>query len=122
MLVTYQIAGSVNMKKNKTINVIEIDGRDARFQSGIERYLSILSKQMPEHVKTLRIIFYWSPEFKDIQIKQSPDEISVYHPLGYPGHVLFESVIAFISGRISQLENLIFKIKSLSIILDTRVK
>lgn len=109
MLVTYQIAGSVNMKKNKTINVIEIDGRDARFQSGIERYLSILSKQMPEHVKTLRIIFYWSPEFKDIQIKQSPDEISVYHPLGYPGHVLFESVIAFISGRISQLENLIFK-------------
>ncbi len=97
------------MKKKKIINVIEIDGRDARFQSGIERYVSILSSQMPEYVKVLRIIFYWSPEFKDIQIKQSAEEISVYHPLGYPGHILFDAVIAFVGARFSQMENIIFK-------------
>ncbi len=97
------------MKKNKIINVIEIDGRDARFQSGIERYLKIVNEQMPDYVKTLRIIFYWSPEFKDIRITQSDDEISVYHPMGYPGSSLFEAVIAYAGGRISQMENLIVK-------------
>ena len=97
------------MKKKKIINVIEIDGRDARFQSGIERYLSILSAQMPEHIKTTRIIFYWSPEFKDLTIKQNEDEISVYHPTGFPGVALFEAVIAYISPRLSQMENLIVK-------------
>ena len=97
------------MKKNKIINVIELDGRDARFQSGIERYLKIVADQMPEYVKTLRIIFYWSPEFKDISIKQSEDEISVYHPTGYPAATLFEAVIALVSARVSQMENLIIK-------------
>ena len=97
------------MKKKKIINVIEIDGRDARFQSGIERYLSILASQMPEHVKTTRIIFYWSPEFKELTIKQNGDEISVYHPTGFPGASLFEAVIAFIGPKISEMENLIIK-------------
>lgn len=97
------------MKKKSIINVIEIDGRDARFQSGIERYLSILSSAMPEHVKTTRIIFYWSPEFKELKIKQNGDEISVYHPTGFPGASLFEAVIAYIGPKIAQMENLIIK-------------
>lgn len=97
------------MKKKKIINVIEIDGRDARFQSGIERYLSILSAQMPDYIKTTRIIFYWSPEFKEISIKQNDDEISVYHPTGFPGAILFDTVLTFIGNRISQMENLIVK-------------
>lgn len=95
--------------KKTIINVIEIDGRDARFQTGIGRYFDVLASQMPDHIKTTRIIFYWSPEYNEIHITQTDDEISVRHPVGYPAQILFDAVIAFAGNRISQMQNLIIK-------------
>lgn len=95
--------------KKPIINVIEIDGRDARYQTGIGRYFDVLATQMPENIKTTRIIFYWSPDIKEIHITQNDDEISVRHPVGYPAQILFEAVIAFAGNRISQMQNLILK-------------
>ncbi|MDR1207124.1 MAG: glycosyltransferase family 4 protein [Rickettsiales bacterium] len=91
------------------INVIEIDGRDARYQSGIARYLDILADNMPKHVKTLRVIFYFSPEFKDIRISDAPGEVQVHHPAGFPSHTLFQVVLQFIGARLGDMRNLIIK-------------
>lgn len=93
----------------KEYNVIEIDGRDARFQTGIGRYLDIIGAKMPAHIKILRIIFYWSPDVSEIKISQTDDQVSVWHPMGYPTQVLFESVVMFIAARVSKMQNLIVK-------------
>ncbi len=99
----------VPIMNKEIINIIEIDGRDARFQTGIGRYMDVLGEHMPEHIKTLRIIFYWSPDFAEIHITQSEHEISVKHPAGYPVQILFDAVIAFAGARIAQMHNLIIK-------------
>ncbi|MBQ5700085.1 MAG: glycosyltransferase family 4 protein [Alphaproteobacteria bacterium] len=95
--------------KKKVINVIEIDGRDARFQTGIGRYLDVLQAELPAHVNVLRIIFYWSPEISDIRIVQNEAEVSVFHPGGYPSTTLFDAVLTYLSPRISKMSNLIVK-------------
>lgn len=101
--------GRVRTMNKPPITIIEIDGRDARFQTGIGRYLDILSAGMPAHIKTLRIIFYWSPDITEIHITQTDDEISVRHPMGYPAQILFDAVIAFAGARIAKMPNLIIK-------------
>lgn len=95
--------------KKTVINVIEIDGRDARFQTGIGRYLDVLQAELPAHVKVLRVIFYWAPEISDIRIVQNEAEVSVFHPAGYPATTLFDAVVTYLSPRISKMSNLIVK-------------
>lgn len=97
------------MLTKKNINVIEVDSRDARYQSGIARYLDILGDGMPDNVKTYRIIFYHSPDFSDIKIINSDCELSVFYPRGFPAQTLYESVFAMIAPRITTMQNLVVK-------------
>jgi glycosyltransferase involved in cell wall biosynthesis len=91
------------------ISVIEIDARDARYQSGIARYFDVLGEHMPRHIKTYKIIFYHSPEFKDIRITETDDELQIYHPGGYPSSVLFDAAIQMIGNKLNNMPNLIIK-------------
>lgn len=91
------------------INIIEIDSRDARYQSGIARYLDVLSANMPKNIKTYRIIFYHSPKFTDVRITETENELQVYHPAGYPSSVLFDAAIHMIGNKLNNMPNLIVK-------------
>lgn len=95
------------MKKKKFINVIQLDSREARFQSGIARYFDVLGANLPDHIKMLKIIFYHSPDIGDVRIVPGDKEIAIYHPDGYPAGVLYEAVITFIGARLNQMENII---------------
>lgn len=64
------------MKKVKHINVIEIDNRNAEYQTGIGRYFDILSSGMPSYVHTYRIILYRTDDL-ELHITQTDTELSV---------------------------------------------
>lgn len=96
------------MKKSE-INIIEIDGRDARYQTGIGRYFDILADNMPKNIKTTRIIFLNSPVYKEIQIKEVPGGMEVHHPSGFPSVTLFEATFLMISEKLHKMQNLIVK-------------
>lgn len=97
------------MLNKKQINVIEIDSRDARYQSGIARYFDILDGGMPANIATYRIVFYHSPEITDIKIQKSDTELAVHHPNEFPAQTLFEAVFALIAPRLNMMQNLIVK-------------
>lgn len=100
--------------RKQPISIIEIDARDARYQSGIATYLRILREHMPSHISTYSIIFYASPDTKDIRIVDTDEELQIYHPQEFPFQTLFESVFAFLSQRLSAMPNLIVKSDCLS--------
>lgn len=95
--------------KENIINIIELDSRDARYQSGIARYLDVLADNMPSNVHTLRIIFYRSPDTRELRIVPSESEISIYHPDGFPSPTLYDAVITLIGARLQNMPNLIVK-------------
>ena len=96
------------MKKEKEpINIIMLDSRDSRFQTGIGRYFDVLMAGVPSHVRIFKVIFYHSPEIKDVRISQSDREISVYSPDNYPSATLYEAVIAFLGPRLAQMKNIV---------------
>ncbi|MCM1294929.1 MAG: glycosyltransferase family 4 protein [Muribaculaceae bacterium] len=98
----------------KQISVIEIDSRDVRYQSGIATYFNVLRDGMPENISTYNIVFYRSPEFKDVRITDTDDELQIFHPVNYPFHTLFDAVIAMIWPKIKSMPNLIVKSDCLS--------
>ncbi len=100
------------MKKH--ISVIEIDARDARYQSGIATYFDVLRDGMPDYINTYHIVFYRSPEFKDIRMVDTDDELQIFHPASYPFQALFEGVFAYIFPKIRNMPNLIVKSDCLS--------
>ncbi len=95
--------------KQKQISVVEIDARDARYQSGIATYFNVLRDGMPPHISTWNIVFYRSPEYSDIRIKDTEGELQIYHPMAYPFQALFEAVFAYVAPRLSAMPNLIIK-------------
>lgn len=96
-------------RATKQISIIEIDSRDARRQSGIATYFDILRNNMPDNISTFRIVFYRSPEFKDIRITETDYELQIYIPLGFPQHTLFDAVFTYIRPKLSNMPNLIVK-------------
>lgn len=102
------------MSKSKQISVVELDARDARYQSGIATYFNVLREGMPSNISTYNIVFYRSPEFKDIRIVDTDTELQIYHPMSYPHPVLFEAVFAFVAPRLRTMPNLIIKSDCLS--------
>ncbi len=104
------------MRKTNSVplSIIEIDARDARFQSGIATYMRVLREHMPSHISTYSIIFYASPDTKDIRIVDTDEELQIYHPQGFPFQSLFEGVFAFLAPRLNKLQNLIVKSDCLS--------
>lgn len=101
--------------KKKTINIIELDSRDIAYQTGIQRYFDILGQHMPENIKTFRIIFYRQPVNTELTIRQTDDELQIFHPVGFPSHSLFEAIIAFVGNKIDSMDNLIIKSNCLSL-------
>ncbi len=95
--------------KKPQISVVEIDARDARFQSGIATYFTKLESAMPDNVSTYRIIFYRSPEIKDVRIVEVDNELQIYHPNGFPFATLFDGVFAFVAPKLSAMPNLVVK-------------
>ena len=104
-----RLSNLVGTKMNKIINVVELDSRDIRFQSGIERYFKVMAAGLPGNVRVLRIIFYHSPDIKDVRIVPSDAEVSIYHPTGFPAMTLWEAVWSMIGVRLSGMKNLIIK-------------
>lgn len=102
------------MRARKNISVIEIDARDARYQSGIATYFDILRNNMPSHISTYSIVFYRSPEFKDVKITDTGEELQIYHPTDFPNNTLFEAVFAYIWPKLRNMPNLIVKSDCLS--------
>ena len=98
------------MKKSQSqINIIEIDTRDANYQTGIGRYIDILSRNMPEYVHTYRIILY-RHDSPDLQITQTDTELSVYYPKNMPSPILNGVIMHMWGAKIAQMENLILKV------------
>lgn len=93
----------------KQISIIEIDARDAQYQSGIATYFNVLHDGMPENITTYNIVFYRSPEFKDVRITDTDRELQIFHPMGYPFAAMFEAVYAFIAPKLKSMPNLIVK-------------
>lgn len=93
----------------RTINIIELDSRDARFQTGIARYMDILTRHMPINIHTLRVIFYRSPQYRDIKITSDDTTVSVYVPADFPERMLHSAVLAMLMPRISGMQNIIVK-------------
>lgn len=89
--------------------VIEIDSRDARFQSGIARYFDVLGANMPEYVCVLQIIFKRSPNIKDVRIVPYDNGVNIFLPDGFPAHTLNEAILGFIGRRLIDAENVIVK-------------
>ncbi len=96
-------------RATKQISIVEIDSRDARRQSGIETYFNILVANMPDNISTFRIVFYRSPEYKDVRITQTDNELQILHPYGFPYHTLFDAVFAYVAPKLSKMPNLIIK-------------
>lgn len=101
-------------KKQQPISVIEIDARDAQYQSGIATYFNVLRENMPEHISTYNIVFYRSPEFKDIRIVDTDNELQIFHPMDFPFQSLFEPVFAYVWPKLKTMPNLIVKSDCLS--------
>lgn len=99
----------------KTINIIELDSRDIAYQTGIQRYFDILGQHMPDNIKTYRIIFYRQPINTELTIRQTDDELQIFHPTGFPAASLYEAIIAFIGNKLDAMENLIVKSNCLSL-------
>lgn len=97
------------VRARKIINIIELDSRDSRFQSGIARYFDILAENMPENVVTFKIIFCHSPDTTDVNITMSDDELTVSYPTGFPQQALFEAALAFVGNKFNDMENMIVK-------------
>ncbi len=97
------------MRKRAIVNIIEIDSRDSRYQTGIERYLNVLRDNMPENIFTFRIIFYRISECRAIKLNITDNELSIIHPIGFPTHTLYSAIISMIGARINGLQNLIVK-------------
>lgn len=93
----------------KQISVIEIDARDAQYQSGIATYFNVLHDGMPDNITTYNIVFYRSPEFKDIRIIDTDYELQIYHPMWYPFSALFDAVFTYIAPKLKNMPNLIVK-------------
>ncbi len=93
----------------KQISVIEIDARDAQYQSGIATYFNVLRDGMPDNITTYNIVFYRSPEFKDIRIIDTDYELQIYHPMGYPFAALFDAVFTYVAPKLKNMPNLIVK-------------
>lgn len=93
----------------KQISVIEIDARDAQYQSGIATYFDVLRDGMPDNITTYNIVFYRSPEFHDVRITDAGNELQIYHPMGFPFAALFDAVLTYIWPKIKNMPNLIVK-------------
>lgn len=96
-------------KQHKQINVIEIDIRDANYQTGIGRYIDIVSRNMPNYVHTYRIILYRT-DAHEVHITQTDDELSVYMPKNVPNHTLNSVIIQMWGAKIAKMQNLILKV------------
>jgi len=103
------------MRRTEIISVIELDMRNVTYQSGVARYMDILAAQMPPHIKTFRIIFYYGPEIKNVRMETSENELGVYIPNGFPANTLYAAIIAFIGAQINQMPNLIVKSNCLGV-------
>lgn len=97
------------MTDNKIINIIEIDSRDTRYQTGIARYMNILCDNMPKNVFVFRIIFYRTPDCKNLTLEMKDDELSVIHPCNFSAQSLYPAIIAMMEARFRQMTNLIVK-------------
>lgn len=100
--------------KKKQINIIELDARDARYQSGIATYFNVLRDGMPDYINTYNIVFYRSPEYKEIHIKNTDQELQIYHPDTISVVSMFETVFAFVWPKLQNMTNLIVKSDCLS--------
>lgn len=95
--------------KKQEINIIEIDSRDIRYQTGIARYFDVLADNMPKHIKTYKVIFYRSPDIQDVRITQTETELQIFHPAAFPASTLYEAAVAFIGRRLNEVKNPIIK-------------
>ncbi|MDR0726687.1 MAG: glycosyltransferase [Rickettsiales bacterium] len=91
------------------INIIEIDSRDTRYPSGIAKYFDVLDTVMPKTVNIFKIIFYYSPNIREVRITNSSDELRVFHPFGFPQNTLYGSIMGIIGARLRNMHNLIVK-------------
>lgn len=96
-------------KTQQQINVIEIDTRDANYQTGIGRYIDIVSRNMPEYVHTYRIILYRT-DATEVKITQTETELSVFYPKNMPAPILNGVIVHMWRQKIAQMENLILKV------------
>lgn len=108
----HNVIGKTKMKK--TISILEIDARDARYQSGIATYFNVLRESMPSHISTYSIVFYRSPEFKDVKITNTDNELQIYHPIDFPIASLFDAVFTYVYPKLRTMQNLIVKSDCLS--------
>lgn len=100
--------------QKKQISIIEIDARDARYQSGIATYFDVLADGMPDNISTYQIVFYRSPDFRDVRITETDRELQIFHPMGFPFQTLFDAVFAIIAPKLKNMPNLIVKSDCLS--------
>lgn len=98
----------------KIINVIELDSRDARYQSGIATYFNVLAQNMPDNINTYNIVFYRHPEYTDITIADVGNELQIRHPMEFPIAALFETVFAYLIPKLKTMQNIIVKSDCLS--------
>lgn len=103
------------MTNNKIINIIEIDSRDTRYQTGIARYMNILCANMPKNVFIFRIIFYRTPDLKNLSMEMKDDELSIIHPCNFSAQNLYPAIIAMLEARFRQMTNLIVKSNCLGV-------
>lgn len=98
----------------KQISIIEIDAHDARYQSGIATYFDVLRDGMPDNITTYSIVFHRSPDFHDIRMIDTGQELQIYHPLKFPFNSLFSAVVAYMMPKLRTMPNLIVKSDCLS--------
>lgn len=96
-------------KQQPQISVIEIDIRDANYQTGIGRYIDIVSRNMPDYVHTYRIILYRT-DVEELHITKTDTELSVYLPKNFPHNILSGIILQIWGQKIAQMPNLIVKV------------
>lgn len=102
-------------EKKKQITVVEFDSRDARFQTGIGRYMDTLIPALPSNVRVFRVILLYSPEYVDIHIERAMDGLYIRHPAGFPSATLNEAICNMIGPMLAQMPNVILKCNCLGI-------
>ncbi|MBD5388695.1 glycosyltransferase family 4 protein [bacterium] len=102
-------------KSDPIINIIELDARDARYQSGIVRYMNVLGAHMPKNVRTFRIMCEYSPEYTGIKMERTDDGVRITYPFGFPLDTMINGIVMWLAPMLSKMENIIIKCNCMGI-------
>ncbi len=64
---------------------------------------------MPDNVRVIQVLFFYSPEYTDININATDNVVRVSYPLGFPTPTLCDATIAMLSQWLKPTDKIIVK-------------